>query len=203
MTKLIIARHGNTFDEGQTVLRVGKRTDLPLSQSGKQQAKALGYYLQTAGLLPQRVATSTLQRTQQTAQIALEAMKLQRAIEPLPQFDEIDYGPDEGKPESEVVARLGREALYRWEKEAAVPPGWVANPEEIKQQWKRFAFEIFSIPQTVLVVTSNGIARFAPYILYNHADFFRDHDPKLKTGAVAEFHYTQGRWVCDSWGIVP
>ena len=28
-TRLIIARHGNTFEKGQTPTRVGGRTDLP------------------------------------------------------------------------------------------------------------------------------------------------------------------------------
>ena len=28
MTRLLIARHGNTFDKGDVLLRVGKRTDL-------------------------------------------------------------------------------------------------------------------------------------------------------------------------------
>jgi transcriptional regulator GlxA family with amidase domain len=32
MTTLIIARHGNTFEDGETPRRVGARTDLPLSE---------------------------------------------------------------------------------------------------------------------------------------------------------------------------
>ncbi|HAO37083.1 MAG TPA: histidine phosphatase family protein, partial [Hyphomonas sp.] len=38
MARLIIVRHGNTFDKGDTVTRVGGRTDLPLSASGLAQA---------------------------------------------------------------------------------------------------------------------------------------------------------------------
>ena len=38
-TRLIIARHGNTFDAGDIPTRVGRRTDLPLVASGEAQAK--------------------------------------------------------------------------------------------------------------------------------------------------------------------
>ena len=42
MTDIYIVRHGNTFDKGDVVTRVGARTDLPLSRSGFAQAEALG-----------------------------------------------------------------------------------------------------------------------------------------------------------------
>jgi len=45
MTIMLIARHGNNFDPGQTAVRVGIRTNLPLSASGRQQAINLGNYL--------------------------------------------------------------------------------------------------------------------------------------------------------------
>ncbi|MFZ4686424.1 MAG: histidine phosphatase family protein [Hyphomonadaceae bacterium] len=37
-TRIFIVRHGNTFDKGDVVTRVGGRTDLPLSTSGSAQA---------------------------------------------------------------------------------------------------------------------------------------------------------------------
>ena len=39
---IYIVRHGNTFDPGDTLLRVGARTDLALSVSGCEQADRLG-----------------------------------------------------------------------------------------------------------------------------------------------------------------
>ena len=41
MARLFVVRHGNTFDTGDVVTRVGGRTDLPLSKSGKAQAEKL------------------------------------------------------------------------------------------------------------------------------------------------------------------
>ena len=52
MKTLIIARHGNTFGPGDTPTRVGARTDLPLVESGKAQAKALGLHFLENGLVP-------------------------------------------------------------------------------------------------------------------------------------------------------
>ena len=33
-TTLIVVRHGNTFNSGDTILRVGGATDLPLTEKG-------------------------------------------------------------------------------------------------------------------------------------------------------------------------
>ncbi len=41
MARLIILRHGNTFDTGDIPTRVGAHTDLSLSVSGRMQADAL------------------------------------------------------------------------------------------------------------------------------------------------------------------
>lgn len=187
MIHLLIARHGNTFDPGDTVLRVGRGTDIPLSNSGKEQAKKLGEYIFQNHPHIQTVYTSTLQRTVQTAEIILAKMNLQLMIHPLHTFDEIDYGPDEGKPETEVVARIGQAALDNWEKNNVVPPGWNVDPEKITAEWREFAdrMEKKFPEQIIVVVTSNGIARFAP-----------EHNVKLKTGAVSYLTVENGQWHC-------
>jgi broad specificity phosphatase PhoE len=42
MTRIVIVRHGNTFEAGETPRRIGARTDLPLTADGQAQADALG-----------------------------------------------------------------------------------------------------------------------------------------------------------------
>lgn len=187
MIHLLIARHGNTFDPGDTVLRVGRGTDISLSNSGKEQAGKLGEYLRQQHPDIHAVYTSTLQRTLLTAEIALSTMVLEAHIIPVDIFDEIDYGPDEGKPESDVVARLGEEALENWEKNNIVPPGWNVDPEKITATWREFASQMEERypDEIILVVTSNGIARFAP-----------EHNVKLKTGAISYLTVENGQWHC-------
>ena len=63
MTILIIARHGNTIEKGETPRRVGARTDLPMVDSGRVQARGIGHWLKTNGLYPEAVYSSQLQLT--------------------------------------------------------------------------------------------------------------------------------------------
>ncbi|HBU32950.1 MAG TPA: histidine phosphatase family protein, partial [Hyphomonas sp.] len=65
MARLIIVRHGNTFDKGDTVTRVGGRTDLPLSASGLAQADALANHFADTRFVA--AFCSPLMRTRQTA----------------------------------------------------------------------------------------------------------------------------------------
>lgn len=55
MTKILLARHGNTFGPGDTPVWVGAKEDLPLVESGEAQARALGEALAAAGLTPGRI----------------------------------------------------------------------------------------------------------------------------------------------------
>ena len=206
MIRLIIARHGNTFNKGEVPTRVGARTDLPLVESGKEQAKMLGEYLVKFDLLPTKVYAAPLKRTMETAKGALEAAGMvDMAIEPLDIFTEIDYGPDENKPEDEVVARVGQKAIDDWNAFAKVPDGWKVNPDKIIGNWKSFADNLVKggNDTTTMVVTSNGIARFAPYITGNFDAFAASHDIKIGTGCLAVFHFDATEWVCDSWNIKP
>ncbi|MES2204089.1 MAG: histidine phosphatase family protein [Pseudomonadota bacterium] len=198
MITLLIARHGNTFDPGDILLRVGKQTDLPLSNSGREQAKKLGVFLHENHPKIDRVFVSSLKRTQETAAIAWP----ENVFEINPIFDEVDYGIDDGKPENEVVARIGEIALKRWEEHGIAPADWKVNAEKIKQDWKDFANQcIAKYPDgiTILVVTSNGIARFAPAILANPCDL-----PKMKTGAISAFQFTtEQHWQLNYWNNAP
>jgi 2,3-bisphosphoglycerate-dependent phosphoglycerate mutase len=199
MTTLLIARHGNTFDPGDTVLRVGKRTDLSLSSSGREQAQRLGNFFKETDLEIHTVFTSSLKRTIETAKIALETAELPIHILQNHMFDEIDYGPDEGKPESEVIARIGEAALKEWDLKATVPPGWLVDPAKIIENWHNFAAMVqHKFPeQTVLVVTSNGIARFAPHLTDDVNTF--SEPLKISTGALCCFKSTSSGWMIEYW----
>lgn len=204
-TTLLIARHGNTFDLGEIVRRVGARTDLPLSSSGVIQAEKLGLYLREQAIRPSAIYTSTLQRTQQTAVIALQAAGYALHGIALPQFNEIDYGVDENQSEEAVVARIGAPALKAWEEECVVPPGWLVDPAALIKAWQDFAALCLMRHggQTILVVTSNGVARFAPHITGDIQAFRLQHHFKLATGALAVLVHDQGCWSVQGWNIRP
>jgi probable phosphoglycerate mutase len=67
MARVIICRHGNTFDKGDLVRRVGARTDLALSKSGIKQANFLAEQFSPlkSGYNFSKAYSSTLQRTKE------------------------------------------------------------------------------------------------------------------------------------------
>lgn len=198
---LLIARHGNTFDKGDEIRRVGKRTDLPLSSSGQIQAHHLGQYLTKHYPQLNRVFCSSLQRTQQTAQAVLAAYQPQSlALEVRPSWDEIDYGPDENQPETAVLARLGADVLTAWDEQQLIPEGWRVDINALHNSWQQFSAELTShtSAQTWLVITSQGIARFAETLLPLPLP-----TRKLATTAVSHFSYQQGQWQLEYWNRKP
>jgi len=205
MTTLIIARHGNTFGPGDTITYVGARTDLPLVEKGRQQARAIGKYLRENELIPDVVYASQLQRAQETAAIAITESGVTNPVYTLDIFNEIDYGPDENKTKEDVIARIGEDALEKWDEQGIVPDGWQADPDEIIRNWRDFAeqIRIHNDNETVLVVTSNGIARFVPRLTGDFENFRKNHTIKLSTGAVAILKYEDNRWTVTGWNIKP
>lgn len=204
MTMLIIARHGNTFEKGETPRRVGARTDLPLVESGQSQARAIGHWLKSKGIYPEAIYCSQLQRTKQTAETALAEAGYKEPVFPLAIFNEIDYGPDENLPEDAVISRVGEQALKDWDEKAIVPQGWAFDPAQCIEDWKNFAAHIVEDKQDcVMVVTSNGIARFAPHITGDFDSFAQNHSIKISTGAVCVLQYDNGRWTVADWNIRP
>lgn len=225
MITLVIARHGNTFESGETPRRVGARTDLALTEKGRMQAQAIGAYLKTHQLVPDVTYCSALQRTRETAEIAVKTAGHPQMPYALDIFNEIDYGPDENKTEDEVIARIGEDAIKDWDKNALVPEGWLVDPEEIITNWHGFAEKILQdaaqspmiaahpaaelaqnldhSDETVLVVTSNGVARFAPHLTGDFDGFLENHTIKISTGALCILDYDGNKWVVREWNLKP
>ena len=204
MTRLIIARHGNTFTEGETPRRVGARTDLPLTVAGREQGRKIGAWLKEYDLLPEATYCSELQRTRETAQEAIRACGYPQPVYPLAIFNEVDYGPDENKTEAEVIARIGKAAIEDWDNHAIVPDGWQFDPAKTIRDWQDFARHIIDDDQDIaFVVTSNGIARFAPHITGDFDAFTRRYPLKISTGAICVFEHSDGQWHVRHWNVKP
>jgi 2,3-bisphosphoglycerate-dependent phosphoglycerate mutase len=206
-TTLLIARHGNTFTPEQTPTRVGARTDLSLVPSGQEQARYLGRYLEQHNLVPNVIFTSHLKRTYEMAEIACAEMERTIPAERTEIFNEIDYGPDENKTEDEVIARLGEQPLKDWDEKGLVPDGWLVDPHGIIQSWKDFAEKIEQdyAGQIVLVITSNGIARFAPHLTGDFEAFSNSQQIKISTGALCVFEKNDSDtfWTITEWNTKP
>jgi probable phosphoglycerate mutase len=183
MARLVVVRHGNTFDAGDVVTRVGGRTDLPLSKSGAAQAAALGAHFASTRF--DTALASPLERTRATARAILRVRTDAPPLLIRPFLREVDYGPDENQPEAAVIARIGQAALDAWDHDGTPPPGWRVDPAAIRAGWTELLREAARLPvgAAVLVVTSNGTARFLPDVLETGAEGL---DRKMKTGAWSE-----------------
>ncbi len=204
-TRIIIARHGNTFTKDQTPTRVGGRTDLPLVE--EERGTLVGKYLKDVGLLPDKIWAAPLKRTMKTAELAAAAMGINLPVEEDNSFREIDYGPDENKTEDEVIARIGQEAIDKWNAEAIVPDGWKVDVEGTINTWIDLGKKVFAEykDKNVLVVSSNGVIRFAPYLTGDFAKFASEHDIKVGTGCVCIFEKENENtpWKCIEWNLKP
>jgi probable phosphoglycerate mutase len=200
MARLFVVRHGNTFDTGDVVTRVGGRTDLPLSNSGWVQAEALAQHF--SGTRFALAFHSPLARTRQTARAILFIRPDWPEIQVKEFLREIDYGPDENQPEAAVMARLGAAALKAWDEDGTVPPGWIVDPVAIRAGWAALLKEIggLAADANVLVVTSNGTARFLPDVVDTAPGGL---DRKLKTGAWGEIDVTPAGARIVSWNLRP
>ena len=104
LPKLVVVRHGATewSEEG----RHTGRTDVPLVEQGRQQARALAPLLQSMSF--ELVLTSPLSRASETCTLA----GFGDLAEPTEDLLEWDYGEYEGKTSAEI--RVGRPGWTLW-----------------------------------------------------------------------------------------
>lgn len=199
MRRLFIVRHGNTFSPGETPRRVGARTDIPLVPSGVAQAEVLGAWFANHGVIFTRAIASPLLRTRQTAQAVLAASPAPCQLEFADFLKEIDHGPDENLPEDDVIARIGQGAIDAWDKDARSPDDWIVNRDDRIKAWRDFLDA--DRTGTVLLVTSNGAARFALLA----AGLSPSTSPlKLRTGAYGEIVQSAGKDIdIIGWNLRP
>lgn len=202
MPTLYIARHGNTFEAGETPRRIGRGTDLPLVASGRAQAAALGECFTAQKIAFDKIFSAPLKRTRETADAiaAHAAHPVSITIEPA--LLEIDYGPDENQPESTVIARIGAEALDAWNTKSVPPQGWNVDTNALIEAWRSMFSQVRTMAPDaiVLAVTSNGVARFALDAASTTAD---DFPKKMRTGAFGRIEIDDHNAIVSAWDVRP
>lgn len=196
-----IVRHGNTFGSDEAPRRIGARTDLPLVPSGHEQAHALGASFARQGRRFDRALAAALERTQATIADILAHLPDTPVVESAHWLTEIDHGPDEGQTEDNVVSRIGHEALSAWDAEAKAPDGWIVDADQRIQGWQ----DLWRAGEgQVLIVTSNGAARFAllsdPALASQAAGL---PSLKLRTGAYGLIARERGKLRLLAWDQRP
>lgn len=200
--RLLLVRHGNTFEAGETPVRVGANEDLPLTAGGEDQAHALAAKLKEAAIRPGLFICGPLKRTRRHAEIVMAGLAAPGVAEIDPRLTEIDYGPWGGMSDGDIVARFGPAAareLEAWETESRWPAEtarWMPGAETVTRNLHDLSAELagrLGADETALVCSSNGILRYflelTPEGLAGHQAAGK---AKMATGAAALLDVTDG-----------
>ncbi len=189
MIRLILLRHGNTFEEHQTPVQIGARTDLPLTEKGKQQAENAAQFLKSQRITPTAIYRGPLKRQAETAQIIARHFQLKDQIEPA--LNEIDYGPWEGLT-AEQIKQTWPQPYADWTARCEWPHSIFGSPSPALQinQWIAFLRKTHKPGETLVAVSSNGLIRFF-YSLQKEK-----WDSLVKNGQMEQIKVQTGRF-CD------
>jgi probable phosphoglycerate mutase len=154
MRRLLLARHGQSVSNA--VRRFQGVQDVPLSELGVRQARALGRALRRRRLA--HAYTSPLERARRTAEIALDGLGVPVTV--VDDLRELSLGDWEGRTVEEIRALPG-DPYAQWVRDpvAAHPPGAEPLPQ-VQARALRVIQEIARIHadgEEVLVVAHGGV----------------------------------------------
>jgi 2,3-bisphosphoglycerate-dependent phosphoglycerate mutase len=132
MGKLVLLRHGES-EWNSKGLFTGW-VDVPLSETGSDEARTAGRLLSEAGIRPDLLFTSVLTRAIQTAHIALdEAGLLWLPVHRTWRLNERHYGALQGKDKAQTREEFGNEQFMIWRRSYDVPPPPIADDNQFSQ----------------------------------------------------------------------
>jgi ribonuclease H / adenosylcobalamin/alpha-ribazole phosphatase len=155
--RLILLRHGATVWNAEG--RYTTRTDLPLSEAGRAQARASAAALADAGI--DRVLCSPLRRARETAEAVAGAQTGPRpAVAVDERLTEIDAGPFEGLTPSEIDAGPLAAAHAAWRADTdPVTPAGAETLESAAARAAAFFAAVRELDGTTLAATHGSLTR--------------------------------------------
>jgi 2,3-bisphosphoglycerate-dependent phosphoglycerate mutase len=161
MGTLVLLRHGQSVWNAENLFTGW--VDVPLSETGEQEARRGGELLAAEGLLPDVVHTSVLRRAISTANLALDACD--RHWIPVRRdwrLNERHYGELQGKNKKQTLDQFGEEQFMLWRRSYDVPPPPIDSGSEFSQDGDpRYAGLGDAMPTTECL--ADVVARFLPY----------------------------------------
>lgn len=164
MPIITVLRHSLTVANEQGLL-MGGRLNSPLSEKGINLAHTKALSLKNSGFLPEKVYTSKLLRTKQTAETILQEIGSHIEIIELEELNERDFGDYDGKPLQEL--------LSGFDKYGPNPPT-VETVDHFIRRVVRCLEQIKNETQkTTLVVAHNNTVNVMKTALFDHKNLDR------------------------------
>ena len=161
--RLILARHGNTFEKDEDPVWVGANEDMPLTSFGCEQAEKISACLTRNKIKPAAIYTAGLQRTKKSAEIIAKKFELTPIVDE--RLREINYADWGGKTNQEIADLYGPEMLKLWTEQSIIPPqsNWQPDLQAIRDETRSLVEMLaakYDAGADILIVSSNGRLRY-------------------------------------------
>jgi len=159
MHKLVLLRHGESVWNREN--RFTGWTDVDLSPSGVEEARAGGRLLQTDGYRFDLCFTSLLKRAIRTLWIGLEELdQMWLPVEKSWRLNERHYGALQGLNKAEMAAKFGEQQVLVWRRSYDVPPP-ALEPNDPRYEGNDARYAGTEVPRTECL--KDTVARVIPY----------------------------------------
>lgn len=158
MTKFLFVRHGESTGNLTPEYICGRSNHLPLTGSGREQARLLGEYLGAVNYFPNIIISSGATRANETAELATTAAGLLYPIHIDERLQEVSQGPYEGQPRGEVYTPEAVE-IYQLNKSLHSKLPGAESIAEAQQRMLCFVSDAYRLlPNGTVLVFGHGLA---------------------------------------------
>ena len=159
MHKLVLLRHGESDWNREN--RFTGWTDVDLSQTGVEEARAAGRLLGAAGTRFDLAFTSLLKRAVRTLWISLDELdQMWLPVEKSWRLNERHYGALQGLNKAETAAKFGEQQVLAWRRSYDLPPP-VLEVSDPRYEGKDPRYAGVEVPRAECL--KDTVARVIPY----------------------------------------
>lgn len=188
---LVLVRHGQSATNAANVFTGWN--DPPLTDLGREEGRAVAERLTSAGLAPDRIFSSPLQRCAEMVGIIMTKMAIDPPVRESADLNERDYGALNGQNKDEAARTYGAAQVRRWRRSyAEAPPGGESLRDTAARVLRYYVRDILPATMaggTTLVVSSGNALRSLVMTL-DGLDAVEIERFDISTGAI--LHYQLG-----------